>query len=89
MAVCVAAISYDNREKGSSTLEPFKFGRPPMRGFLIHFLVYIIVVGALAALDMIINPNHPWVLWILIGWGIGARYWSIDQELPGWRIRTR
>ena len=62
MAVCVAAISYDNREKGSSTLEPFKFGRPPMRGFLIHFLVYIIVVGALAALDMIINPNHPWVL---------------------------
>ena len=43
-------------------MEPFKFGRPPMRGFLIHFLVYIIVVGALAALNMIINPNHPWVL---------------------------
>jgi 2TM domain len=34
-----------------------------MRGFLIHLLVYIIVVGGLAALNMIINPNHPWFLW--------------------------
>ena len=45
-----------------SHLEPFKYGQPPMRGFLIHFLVYIIVVRALTALNMIINPNHPWVL---------------------------
>lgn len=49
-------------KRSSSTTEALKFGQPPMRGFLIHLLVYIIVVGGLAA------PN---------------------QELPGWRIRTR
>ena len=85
MAVYVAAISYDNREKWSSTLEPFKFGRPPMRGFLIHFLVYIIVVGALAARNMIINPNHPWVF---LSWGIGHDI-GLLIGASGWRIRTR
>jgi hypothetical protein len=42
-----------------------------MRGFLIHLLVYIVVVGGLAALNMITNPNHLWFSWVLIGWGIG------------------
>jgi hypothetical protein len=42
----------------------------PMRGFLIHLLVYIVVVGGLAVLNMIINPNHLWFLWVLFVWGI-------------------
>ena len=47
------------------------FGQPPMGGFLIHLLVNILVVGGLAALNMIINPNHTWVRWVLVG-GIGV-----------------
>ena len=49
-------------------MEPFKVGRLPMSGFLIYLLVYIIVVGALAASTSSI-ANRPWVL---IGWGIGV-----------------
>jgi hypothetical protein len=52
-------------------MEALKSRQPPMRGFLIHLLVYIIVVGGLAALNMIINPHHPWFLWVLFVWGIG------------------
>ena len=42
-----------------------------MRGFLIHLLVYIIVICGLAALNMTTNPNHLWFPWVLIGWGLG------------------
>jgi hypothetical protein len=49
---------------------PLKSGQSPMRGFLIHLLVYVIVVSGLAALNLIINPNHSWFLWVLFAWGI-------------------
>jgi hypothetical protein len=51
--------------------QQLRFTEPPIRGFLIHLLVYIVVVGGLAALNLITNPAHPWFLWVLCGWGIG------------------
>ena len=44
----------------------------PMRGFLIHFGIFVLVVGLLAALNLYRNPGNPWFLWVLIGWGIGV-----------------
>ena len=54
-----------------STPQQLKFTEPPMRGFLIHLTVYIVVIVGLAALNLIRNPAHPWFLWVLCGWGIG------------------
>ena len=44
----------------------------PTRGFLIHFGIFVLVVGLLAALNLYRNPGNPWFLWVLMGWGIGV-----------------
>ena len=43
-----------------------------MRGFLIHFGIFVVVVGALAALNLYRNPDRTWFIWVLAGWGIGV-----------------
>jgi 2TM domain-containing protein len=42
-----------------------------MRGFLIHFGIFVGVVGLLAAINLFRNPQHLWFIWVLAGWGIG------------------
>src|SRR5271169_5144969 len=42
-----------------------------MRGFVVHLSILVVVVGALAALNLYRNPDHPWFVWVLAGWGIG------------------
>jgi len=66
--------------------QALKSGQPPMRGFLIHLLVYVIVVGGLAALNMIINPNHLWFLWVLFLWGIALAAHDIALLIRGFRV---
>jgi hypothetical protein len=51
--------------------QSLSFTEPPMRGFLIHLTVYVVVMVGLAILNLITNPAHPWFLWVLCGWGIG------------------
>ena len=82
MAVCVASISFflGNREKGP--MEPFKVGRLPMSGFLIYLLVYIIVVGALAASTYHQSPTVPG---FLIGLGIGVAAHDIGLLIRSFR----
>ena len=53
-----------------STPQQLRFTEPPLRGFLIHLTVFIVVIVGLAALNLIRNPTHPWFLWVLFGWGI-------------------
>ena len=53
-----------------STAQQLRFTEPPLRGFLIHLTVFIVVIIGLAALNLIRNPAHPWFLWVLFGWGI-------------------
>ena len=53
-----------------STAQQLRFTEPPLRGFLIHLTVFIVVIVGLAALNLIRNPAHPWFLWVLFGWGI-------------------
>lgn len=40
-------------------------------GFWIHVGSYVVVVSSLAVLNYQRNPEHPWVLWVGGGWGIG------------------
>ena len=46
------------------------FSEPPLRGFLIHLCVYVVVIAGLAAINLTKNPSHPWFLWVLVAWGI-------------------
>jgi hypothetical protein len=57
-----------------------------MRGFLIHLIIYVLVIGELAALNhlfvyvavnallivvsLLYTPNYYWFLLPLIGWGL-------------------
>jgi hypothetical protein len=43
-----------------------------LRAFLIHLGVFVVVVGAIAAINLLRNPNHLWFVWVLAGWGIGV-----------------
>jgi 2TM domain len=50
--------------------QELRFTKPPLRGFLIHLSIFIVVICALAALNLTRNPAHPWFLWVLFAWGI-------------------
>lgn len=43
-----------------------------LRALLIHLGVFVVVVGALAAINLLRNPDHLWFVWVLAGWGIGV-----------------
>jgi hypothetical protein len=43
-----------------------------LRGFLIHFGIYVVVVALLAAINLHRHPEHLWFIWVLLGWGIGV-----------------
>jgi hypothetical protein len=57
-------------KRTGSTPQQLKFSEPPLRGFLIHLTVFIVVIVGLAAVNLIRNPAHPWFLWVLFAWGI-------------------
>jgi biotin-(acetyl-CoA carboxylase) ligase len=42
------------------------------RGFLSHLGPYMIVIGCLAAINLLTSPSYPWFLWPAMGWGIGV-----------------
>jgi hypothetical protein len=41
-------------------------------GFLAHLGVFLVVNAGLAALNFTRNPDRPWVLWVIGGWGVGV-----------------
>lgn len=41
-----------------------------IKGFYIHALVFVLVVGGLVALNIALGAPY-WALWVLIGWGLG------------------
>ena len=57
-------------QKTRPTPQRLEFSKPPLRGFVIHLCVYVVVIAGLAALNLARNPSNLWFLWVLIGWGI-------------------
>ncbi len=41
------------------------------RAFIIHFVVYLLVMSGLGAINHIYSPATLWFIYPLIGWGIG------------------
>jgi transcriptional regulator with XRE-family HTH domain len=45
-----------------------------IRGFYGHLAKYVIVISALAIFNFIKSPNHIWVIWPALGWGLGLMF---------------
>jgi transcriptional regulator with XRE-family HTH domain len=45
-----------------------------IRGFYGHLAKYVIVISALAIFNFIKTPNHVWVVWPALGWGLGILF---------------
>ena len=43
-------------------------------GFYNHLIVYLIVIGALAAINLLTNREHLWFLWPALGWGVAILF---------------
>lgn len=44
------------------------------RGFIGHFVVYIVVNIGLITCNLVYVPEHIWFFWPLIFWGLGLTY---------------
>ena len=42
-----------------------------LRKFYEHLLSYVTVNALLAVLNYLTSPGHWWVIWVILGWGIG------------------
>ncbi|MBN1412655.1 MAG: 2TM domain-containing protein [Spirochaetales bacterium] len=49
-----------------------------MAGFRVHFFVYFVVNVFLAFINIFLTPQHPWVYYVLGGWGIGITANLVD-----------
>jgi 2TM domain len=42
-----------------------------LKGYYIHLSVFVLVMAGLAVINLLRGPPW-WVLWVLLGWGIGV-----------------
>jgi hypothetical protein len=42
-----------------------------IKGFYVHFAVYLMVIAGLIVVDALTGSNW-WVQWVIFGWGIGV-----------------
>ena len=49
-----------------------------IKGFYTHLIIYLVVVGALFALNIIRGANHLWAVWPAVGWGIGVLFHALN-----------
>lgn len=64
------------------------------RGFKIHAVVYGLVMTGLIVLNVLLiaftDANFPWVVFPLVGWGIGLSFHYVDAfRCRGASIRAR
>jgi hypothetical protein len=59
-------------------------------GFRKHLLAYVVVNGALIAINLLTSPETLWFVWPLLGWGIGivAHFASVYIDDSAARERT-
>ncbi len=54
--------------RGNHSDDDIEHGRL-LRGFLVHLVGYFVVMAALVAVNLATNPENPWFVWPLVGWG--------------------
>jgi transcriptional regulator with XRE-family HTH domain len=45
-----------------------------IRGFYGHLAQYVVVISGLAIFNFFKSPNHLWVIWPALGWGLGLLF---------------
>ena len=60
-------------------------------GFFVHLAAYVIVNSGLVLLNFLHNPERPWALGPLLGWGIGLLFHALAVFLntPGAQWKRR
>jgi transcriptional regulator with XRE-family HTH domain len=43
-----------------------------LKGFYIHLAQYVLVIAVLTVINALTTPNHWWVQWVIMGWGVGV-----------------
>ena len=49
-----------------------------LKGFYIHLAQYVLVVALLAVINALTTPNHWWVQWVVMGWGVGVFFHGLQ-----------
>ena len=63
-----------------------------IKGFYIHFGVFVVVMSGLLAIDAATGPGW-WVQWPFFGWGIGvlahaaAVFWRSPETIGKWETQ--
>lgn len=55
-------------------------------GFYLLLFQYVVVVLALVAVNLIVSPRYPWVLWVAGGWGLGLLLQALRLFRPSWAL---
>lgn len=42
-----------------------------IKGFYVHLMIYAIIIGTLATINLLTSPSYLWFVWPALGWGIG------------------
>jgi transcriptional regulator with XRE-family HTH domain len=55
-----------------------------VKGFYLHLSQYVIVIAALAAINLVWLPSYWWFVWPALGWGMGvaAHAVSVFDAVP-------
>ena len=59
-------------------------------GFFVHAVVYVVVNAAMALINLMTSPQTLWVIWPMMGWGIGLLMHALGVfvSLSGLRERA-
>ena len=62
-------------------------------GFYVHFVVFLLVCGGLAAVNWFATPEVWWAQWPFLGWGVAVIFHALcafgsgPNVVAGWRLR--
>ena len=65
--------------------EAFRYVRS-LRRFYLHLFRYLVIVGALLAINLIFTPQRLWSLWVMGGWGLGVLMHASRVFKPDWLL---
>ena len=56
--------------------------------FYNHLIVYVVVIGFLFAINLFTSSEYLWVVWPMLGWGIGLALHGASVYLGGGESET-
>lgn len=54
-----------------------------LRGLYVHFVIYLIVMAGIALINWATSPGTWWVIWPIVGWGIGVAAHAVSVIFEG------